>query len=104
MFIGSVCWWVTAYKYPVARSSSSLPLSASILALAPLLSCAPSSSSELAFLPPKDACETRHRRRLAPVIDDGAPVVGAREGGAPTPPHIVVVTGVDCAVGGPPGA
>jgi len=36
VFIGSVCWWVTAYKYSVPQLSFSLPLSASILALAPL--------------------------------------------------------------------
>jgi len=33
-FIGSVRWWVAAYKYPVALPLFSLPHSASILALA----------------------------------------------------------------------
>jgi len=30
VFIGSARWWVAAYKYPVAQSSFSLPLSASV--------------------------------------------------------------------------
>jgi len=34
-FIGSVYWWVAAYKYLVARLPFSLPPSVSILALAP---------------------------------------------------------------------
>ena len=36
MCIGSVRWWIAAYKYPVAWLPFSLPPSASILALAPL--------------------------------------------------------------------
>jgi hypothetical protein len=61
-FIGSVHWWVTAYKYPVALPPFSLPPSASILALAPLppYARAPSFTSEVASLPPEDACEA-HR-------------------------------------------
>jgi hypothetical protein len=64
VFIGSVHWWIAVYKYPVAVLLFSLPPSASILASAPLPSHAraPSSSSEFAFLPPKNACETRRRR------------------------------------------
>jgi len=64
MFIGSVRWWVAVYKYPVALLPSLLPPSASILASAPLQSHAraPSSSSEVAFLPPENACET-HRHQ-----------------------------------------
>jgi len=34
-FIGSVCWWTAAYKYPVVSPTFFLPLSA----LLPLLSC-----------------------------------------------------------------
>jgi len=35
-FIGSVHWWVAAYKYLVALPPFSLPPSAFLLALAPL--------------------------------------------------------------------
>jgi len=35
-FIGSVHWWVVAYKSPMALPPLSLPPFASILALAPL--------------------------------------------------------------------
>ena len=79
VFIVSVRWWVAVYKYLVALLSFSLPPSASILALAPLPphSHAPSSTSEVAFLPLEDACEARRRRRLVPIVDDGAPAVGA---------------------------
>jgi len=64
VFIGSVRWWVSIYKYPMALLPFSPPPSASILALAPLPSHAraPSTSCEFAFLPPKNACETRRRR------------------------------------------
>jgi hypothetical protein len=63
VFIGSVRWWVAAYKYPMALLPFPLPPSASILASVPSPSHAraPSSSSEFAFLPPKNACETRRR-------------------------------------------
>ena len=64
MFIGSVRWWVAVYKHPVALLPFSLPPFASILASAPLPSHAraSSSTSEVASLPPEDACEA-HRRR-----------------------------------------
>ena len=79
VFIGSIRWRVSVYKYLMALQSFSLPPSASILASAPLPphARAPSSTSEVAFLPPEEAYEAHHRRRLAPVIDDGAPAVGA---------------------------
>ena len=63
MFIGSICWWVAIYKYPMALLPFSLLPSASILASAPLptYARAPSFTSEVASLPPEDACEA-HRR------------------------------------------
>jgi len=62
--IGSIHWWVAAYKCPVALLPSLLPPSTSVLASASLPSHkrAPSSSSKVAFLPPENACETHHRR------------------------------------------
>ena len=63
VFIRSVRWWVAVYKYPVALLPFSLPPSASILASDPLppYARAPSFTSEVASLPPEDACEA-HRR------------------------------------------
>ena len=111
-FIGSVHWWVAAYKYPVALPPFSLPPSAFVLALALLPSQLSRHLTRVHPLersrihPPfvQDACKTRRRRRLAPVVDDAAPVAGAREGGAPAPPHIAVVAGVDRSASGPSGA
>ena len=55
VLIGSVCWWAAAYKCPVISLPSLLPPSAFVLASAssPSLTCAPSSGSEVAFLPPE---------------------------------------------------
>jgi len=50
-FIGSVRWWVAAYKYPMALPPFSLSPSASILALAPLPSHARAPPRVVASLP-----------------------------------------------------
>ena len=55
MFIGSIHWWAVVYKCPVVLLPSLLPPSAFVFASAPLPSFmrAPSSSSQIAFLPPE---------------------------------------------------
>jgi len=64
VLIGSVRWWAAVYKCPVISLPSLLPPSTFVLASAssPFLTHAPSSGSEVAFLPPENACETHHRR------------------------------------------